>query len=301
WTCDLRDPGLRRLVRLSGWALLYVVVNQLGLLVVIVLAASVQGGYTAYTAAFIFFQLPYAIFAVSIMTALLPSLSGLWAGGERDSFRVQLAQGVRGTAFIVVPAALGYVALAVPIVRLLLQHGVMQARSTELVAGVLQVFSVGLFSFSAFQVFLRAFYAMQDTRTPALINVVAVAINTLVNLLYFRYLRVEGLALGHATAYTFAAITSAVILRRRMGGFEGRRLGVALGQVAVGGIAAGAAAWLVARAVEATLGNVSLAAQLTQVIGGIAGGLGAFVAVALAFRMQELVLLRNLVLARLRR
>jgi len=301
WTFDLRDPGLRRLVRLSGWALLYVVVNQLGLLVVIVLAASVQGGYTAYTAAFIFFQLPYAIFAVSIMTALLPSLSGLWAGGERDSFRVQLAQGVRGTAFIVVPAALGYVALAVPIVRLLLQHGVMQARSTELVAGVLQVFSVGLFSFSAFQVFLRAFYAMQDTRTPALINVVAVAINTLVNLLYFRYLRVEGLALGHATAYTFAAITSAVILRRRMGGFEGRRLGVALGQVAVGGIAAGAAAWLVARAVEATLGNVSLAAQLTQVIGGIAGGLGAFVAVALAFRMQELVLLRNLVLARLRR
>ena len=230
WTLDLADPGLRKVVRLSGWALVYVVVNQVGVLVVIVLAAAVQGGYTAYQAAFIFFQLPYAIFAVSIMTALLPSLSGLWAAGEVDRFRVQLAQGIRGTAFIVVPAALGYLALASPIVRLLLEHGVAGEQSTALVAGVLQVFSLGLFSFSAFQVLLRAFYAMQDTRTPALINVFAVGLNTLVNLLYFRYLKVEGLALGHATAYTFAAATAALILRRRVGGLEGRRLVRGLGE-----------------------------------------------------------------------
>lgn len=301
WTIDLRDPGLRQILRLSGWALLYVVVNQAGLLVVIVLAASVQGGYTAYAAAFIFFQLPYAIFAVSIMTALLPSLSSLWSGGERTEFRVQLAQGIRGTAFIVVPAALGYLALAVPIVRLLLEHGVMQARSTQLVAGVLQVFALGLFSFAAFQVLLRAFYAMQDTRTPALINVGAVGLNTLVNLLYFRYLQVEGLALGHATAYTFAAVVSALILRRRVGGLEGRRVGRALGQILVGGAAAGGAAWLVARGVAGALGTETLAAQVLQVVGGITAGLGAYLAVVAMFRMPELVLLRKALLARVGR
>ena len=69
---------------------------------------------------------------------------------------------------------------------------------TELLAGVLQFFSLGLFSFCAFQLFLRAFYAMQDTRTPALINLFAVGLNTAVNFLYYRYLGVEGLALGHA-------------------------------------------------------------------------------------------------------
>jgi putative peptidoglycan lipid II flippase len=301
WTIDLKDAGVRKIARLSGWALFYVLLNQLGLLVVIVLAASVQGGYTAYAAAFIFFQLPYAIFAVSIMTALLPSLASLWTEGDTSSFRLQLAQGIRGTAFIVVPAALGYLALAVPIVRLLLQHGVMQAQSTELVAGVLGVFSLGLFSFSAFQMFLRAFYAMQDTRTPALINVAAVALNTLANVLFFRYLGVEGLALGHATAYTFAAIFGAMILRRRMGGLEGRRLGRSLGQIALGGLAAGAAAWLVARWVEVTLGTVSLTAQLLQVLGGVATGLGAFLAVAIAFRMQELSLIRQTLISRIGR
>src|SRR6266498_2894094 len=90
-----------------------------------------------------------------------------WVDRDLPAFRTQLGQGIGGTAFIVVPAAFGYLALAVPIVRLLLQHGVMRAQSTELLAKVLQAFSIGLFSFCAFQLFLRGFYAMQDTRTPA--------------------------------------------------------------------------------------------------------------------------------------
>ena len=299
WTFDLADRGLRRIVRLSGWAFAYVVANQLGLLVVIVLAATVQGGYTAYQSAFIFFQLPYAIFAVSIMTAMLPSLSGLWASGERDSFRLQVAQGIRGTGFIVIPAAVGYVALAVPIIRLLLERGVMQPQSTRLVGGVLQVFALGLFSFCTFQILLRAFYAMQDTRTPALINVGAVALNTVVNLVYFPIFQVEGLALGHATAYTFAAIVSVTILRRRLDGLEGRRVWAALAKIGLGAAAAGGAAFVTAWAVERAVGAATLPAQLLQVGGGIAAGIGAFLLVALAFRLPELLMIRDLVLGRL--
>ena len=79
FTLDFHDPGFRRVGRLAGWAFVYAGINQLGLLVIIVLAGRVRGGYTAYQSAFIFFQLPYAIFAVSIMTALLPSLSSRWS------------------------------------------------------------------------------------------------------------------------------------------------------------------------------------------------------------------------------
>jgi putative peptidoglycan lipid II flippase len=298
WTLDLADPGFRKIARLAGWAFVYVVINQVGLLVVIVLAAGVQGGYSAYVSAFIFFQLPYAIFAVSIMTALLPTLSSRWAEGGRETFRLQLAQGLRGTAFIVIPAAFGYGALAQPIIRLLLQHGVMRAESTELVAGVLTIFSLGLFSFCAFQLLLRAFYAMQDTRTPALINLGAVALNTVVNVLYFRYLRVEGLALGHATAYTFAAIVSVLILRRRLGGLEGRRLVPAVGRIALAGLATGAVAYVVARWVGGTLGTVGLGPQLVQVTSAVVAGGLAFLAIAAAFRMPELALIKQMVLPR---
>jgi putative peptidoglycan lipid II flippase len=298
WTLDLKDPGFRRIGRLAGWAFLYVLVNQLGYLVIIVLALKVEGGYTAYTAAFIFFQLPHAIFAVSIMTALLPALSSRWAERDTRGFQVMLGQGIRGTAFIVVPAAFGYLALATPIVRLLLQHGVTTRESTELLAGVLMFFSLGLFSFSSFQLFLRSFYAMQDTRTPALINVFAVGLNTAVNFVYFRYLRVEGLALGHATAYTFASITAAVILRRRLGGLDGRRLAGSLARILLAGLATGGAAFLASRLLGQAVGTASLGPQLVQVGGGVAAGLAAFLAAAALLRIEELQMIRRLVLAR---
>jgi putative peptidoglycan lipid II flippase len=301
WTLDFKDPGFRRIGRLAIWAFAYAAINQAGLLVVILLAGKVRGGYSAYQSAFIFFQLPYAIFAVSIMTALLPSLSARWSDGEITAFRYQFAQGVRGMAFIIVPAALGYIALAVPIVTVLLKHGVMGEQSVHLLAGVLVLFSVGLLSFCTFQLELRAFYAMQDTRTPAVINFFAVAVNVIADVIYFRYLKVEGLALGHATAYTFAAVVAGMILRRRLHGLEGRRLSRGLAKIGVGGLFAAGAAILVSRTVAGTLGTSSFGLQLLQVIGAVTAGMLAYLAVAVVSRMEELTLLKQLVLDRIGR
>ena len=298
WAFDVRHPAIRKLIRLSGWAVGYVAVNQIGLLIVIVLASGVRGGYTAYQAAFIFFQLPYAIFSVSIMTALLPSMSERWVEEDRAGFRRIIARGIRASAFIVVPAAAGYVVLGRPIVRLLLEHGVTTAESTELLAGVLTYFAVGLFSFSAFMLFLRGFYAMQDTRTPMLVNVFAVALHTGVNFIYFPLLGVKGLALGHATAYTFAAIVSAIILRRRLGGLEGRYLVRGLGKVAAGAALTAAGAWGAARLAARAFGVETLADQFIQVGAGVLAGLIIFLVAALLFRMEELQLLRRAFLRR---
>jgi putative peptidoglycan lipid II flippase len=293
WRLTWRDPAVRSLVRLSGWAVFYVVMNQVGLLVVIVLAGGVEGGYTAYQAAFIFFQLPHAIFAVSIMTALLPSLSESWSRGDRRTFRADLARGIRGSAFVVVPAAAGYLVLAQPIVRLLLEHGVAGGASTRLVSGVLVFFALGLFSFSAFLLFLRAFYAMQDTRTPALINVFAVGLNTVLNLALFPLLEVRGLALAHAAAYTFAATVAAVVLRRRLGGLEGRTVFRGLAKVLVASTAVAGAAWGTSRITASVLGTVSLGAQVTVVGVSVAAGVLVFVAAASILRMEEFDLVKR--------
>jgi len=298
WRFHRRDPAVRSLVRLSGWAVLYVVINQIGLLVVIVLAGGVQGGYTAYQAAFILFQLPHAIFAVSIMTALLPSLAEDWVRADRGDFRRDLARGIRASAFVVLPAAAGYLALAQPIVRLLLEHGVAGARSTELVAGVLAFFAIGLFPFSAFLLFLRAFYAMQDTRSPALINVFAVGLNIAANLMLFEALGVEGLALGHSIAYSFAAIAAAIVLRRRLGGLEGRAVLSGLLRVLAAAVLTGGAAWGAARLMSEMVGADTLGEQLAQVAVGVGAGLIIFVGAALLFRMEEFELVKRTLLAR---
>jgi putative peptidoglycan lipid II flippase len=301
WRLDRRNEAVRTLMRLSGWAVLYVVINQIGLLFVIVLAGERQGGYTAYQAAFILFQLPHAIFSVSIMTALLPSLSEDWVRRDRRDFRRDLARGIRASAFVVVPAAAGYLVLARPIVRLLLEHGVAGAESTALVSGVLAFFALGLFSFSAFMLFLRAFYAMQDTRTPALINVFAVALNTAANFALFPVLGVRGLALGHAAAYTFAAVVAGMILRRRLGGLEGRTLAGGLAKVLAAAALTGVAAWGAARLMSRALGTDTLAEQIIQVGAGVIAGLIIFIGTALLFRMEEFELVKRTLAVRWRR
>jgi putative peptidoglycan lipid II flippase len=299
WRFVPRHEAVRRIARLGLWVFVYVAANQIGLLVVIVLAAG-KTSYTAYAAAFILFQLPHAIFAVSIMTALLPELSSRWAAGDRDGFRALLARGLRSTAFIVVPAALGYIALAGPIVRLLLQHGAASGPATQLTARILVLFSLGLFSFSAFQLLLRAYYAMQDTRTPALVNVAAVGLNTAANFVYFFAfgLGVEGLALGHATAYTFGAIVLVVLIRRRLGGLEGRTIASGIARVAAGGGVTAAAAYLASRGLGELVDTGSVPGQLVQVAGAVLAGLVVFLASALILRMEDLRVLKELVTKR---
>ena len=302
WLGGVRDEAIGRIGRLATWVVVYVVANQLGYLVIVILAGGPTGGYSSYAAAFILFQLPHAIFAVSILTALLPAMSSRWAAEDLDGYRALLSQGIRATATILIPAALGYLVLAKPIVRLLLEHGETTAVSAELVSEVLFAFALGLFAFSAFQLLLRASYAMQDTRTPALVNVAAVAVNVLVDLLFFFVLDlgIPGLALGHAVSYAFASSALLLLIRRRVGPIGGRRILASLGRILVAGLATAAVAWLVAEGFERWLGTTTLATQTVQVLGAVVAGLVVFIASAAALRIEEVEMVRRQVAARWR-
>jgi putative peptidoglycan lipid II flippase len=295
--------AVTRIARLATWVAAYVAANQAALLVVIVLADRIEGGYTAYAAAFILFQLPHAIFAVSIFSALLPAMSGRWADGDVDGFRRLLSQGIRATAAIVIPAALGYLVLARPIVRLLLEHGVTTPSSGDLVADVLVGFSVGLFPFSAFQLLLRAYYAMQNTRTPALVNLAAVAINVAADLVLFfgADLGVQGLALGHAISYGFGSVALLLLIRRRLRGIDGARVLGTVGRTLLAGAATAATAWLVARWLGTTVGTATLTEQSLQVFTAIASGVATFVAASTVMRIEEVDAVRRHLAARWRR
>jgi putative peptidoglycan lipid II flippase len=269
--------------------------------VVIVLAGRIEGGYTAYAAAFILFQLPHAIFAVSIFSALVPGMSGRWADNDVEGFRRLLSQGIRATAAIVIPAALGYLVLARPIVRLLLEHGpVTTPESGNLVSDVLVAFSVGLFPFSAFQLLLRAYYAMQNTRTPALVNLAAVAINVAADLVLFfgLDLGVQGLALGHAISYGFGSVALLLLIRRRLRGIDGARVLGTVGRTLLAGAATAATAWLVARWLGTTIGTATLTDQSLQVFTAIASGLVVFVAASTVMRIEEVDAVRRHLVAR---
>ncbi|HEY4727990.1 MAG TPA: murein biosynthesis integral membrane protein MurJ [Actinomycetes bacterium] len=293
-----RDRAIRKMATLSAYTVGYVVTNQLGYLLVPVLAYGVRGGYTAYTTAFIFFQLPHGVFAVSVMTALLPPLSEYAVARDWAAFRATMARGIRLTAAVLLPAALGYLALAGPIVRLLLEHGVVTEASTSLLVPVLMVFVLGLVPFSTFQLVLRAFYALQDTRTTFRVNLVSVGVNVVVDLLLFNLLpqrwKIPGLAFGHVSSYTVGSALLLYLLSRRIGGLEGSRILGAVGRMLAAGLVMVAATLLVARGVAAAI-DPGLGRDLVTVVAGVIVGAGTYLAVARLLRVEELALLLDVV------
>jgi putative peptidoglycan lipid II flippase len=298
---------VRRVGQLGAWAVLYVVVNQLGFLVVIVLTSAVpgEGAFSAYFYAFVLFQLPHGIYAVSVMTALVPAMAEAAARGDHSRFAEHLARGVRATAVLIVPAAAGLVVLSTPIVRLLLEQGVFTAQSTRLVAPVLTAFALGLASFSLFQLFLRAHYALQDTRTPALVNVAAVSVNVAANVTLFVLLpgqwKVVGLALGHAIAYTAGTAVFAVLLRRRLGGLGGGDMRAQLSRIGVAAAGMAVLAWAAARLLEAAVGVDTVAAQAVQVTAAVGTGLVSYLLLARALGVSDVAAVLRMVGERLRR
>lgn len=290
---DWRHPMVRRVGRLGSWTLLYVMINQVGTLVVILLAGAIDtaGAYSAYVLAFTFFQLPHGIYAVSVMSALLPGMADAHSAGDTARFRATLGRGIRATALLIVPAAVGMGLLAGPIVSLVMERGAFGAESTSLVAAVLAAFCLGLPAFSVFQLFLRAHYGLQDTRTPVLVNLGAVGLNTMVNLAAFWLLdgtaQVVGLAVGHAVAYWGGAAAFALLLRRRLGGLGGRTTGRAVAGIAGASATMGALVWLAGRAVTAVMAPGGLT-DLLAVVVPVAVGVIAYVAAARVLGVPEL-------------
>jgi putative peptidoglycan lipid II flippase len=282
---ELRHPAVVKLARLSGWTAGYVVTNVAGLVVSFYLANGVQGGPTAYVTAFAFFQLPIGIAAISVVTAITPKLAAHHVDADRPSFRARLAGGLRLTALLMLPATAGYLALAEPLSKTLLEHGVTQARSAELVASVLQLFAVGLLPFAAFQLLMRAFYASHDARSPALINVAENGVTVALAFALFPVLEVRGLALAHSLGYVAGCALALAVLRRRVGALEGGRTLSELLRMTLAAAVAGAGML----AASGLLGAASIPALI---LGGLTG-LTLFCACAWVLRVTELTELRD--------
>jgi putative peptidoglycan lipid II flippase len=288
WTFNIRHPSVIKLAKLSVFVIGYVVTNQIGYLVVQVLAGGEVGGYTAYTWAFTFFLLPHGLFSVSIMTALLPGMSGHATNGRWDLYRSQLSVGVRATTLLILPAAVGYFVLGTPIVRVLLEHGVMGAESTELVASVLRFFVLGLVPFAVYQLFLRAFYALHDAKTPFYINVGVVALNTAINIPMFALLGVRGLAAGHAIHYVVGVILQGRVLSRRVAGIDEARIARSSIKIGIASIGMGLLVWGVYSATSALIEPTSFFNDLVIVIVPVIAGAASFLGLCVALSVEEL-------------
>jgi len=286
WNLDLRNPAVREVGRMSGWTLGYVVANQVALLIVLLLANRQISGVASYTAAYVFFLLPHALVAVSLMTTIVPELASAWRRQDPDAYRERFSLGVRLMTLIVLPAATGYVLLAKPIIRALLEHGALgtQPAAASLTADNLAMFAIGLLGFSIYLFTLRGFYALRDTRTPFFLNLGENALNIALAFALEPSLGVPGLALAYGIAYTVGGAAALLVLRARIGRLDLKRI---LQSVVRIGAACAVMAVAVA-AVERSVGEW----PIVQTAAGIVVGAAVFGACTLLFRVEEVAALR---------
>ncbi|MFE6336632.1 murein biosynthesis integral membrane protein MurJ [Streptomyces sp. NPDC057798] len=220
---DWRGSGLTRPLGAAGWLVLLVLANQAAYWVTTRLATSagLDGGpgYGAYNNAYALWVVPHGIVTVSVVTALLPRMSAAATDGDLPAVRRDVSHALRVCAAAVVPAACALLALAQPVMALVFGHGRTSAADTAAMAGILMAFAPGLIALSGQYVLSRAFYALSDTRTPFLLNLVIVALNAGLSLAAAHLLPARWAVTGMAAAYSLAlcagwALTAGVLSRR---------------------------------------------------------------------------------------
>ncbi len=218
---DLRHPAVRRVAGLSTWLVGVVLANQVSLALVMVLAGRTEGGVTAYQFSYQFFQLPYALVAVSVASAIMPDLSERWANRQRVAFERQFVTGLRVTLAVLIPISFVYMAVAQPFIQLAIEHGRVTASGAHMVTTSLVMFAVGLPGFSAFFLLMRAYQAMQDARTMFWIYALENGLTVVAAPVLSAFLGVPGLALAWVAPYTIASVYAVVKLRGRIGSLGG--------------------------------------------------------------------------------
>ena len=297
---NLRDPGLREILRLMGPGTLGLAAVQINLLVNTVLATGEGTGAVSWLSyAFRLMYLPIGLFGVSIATAVLPALSQQAARGAPDAMRQTISSALRLTLMLNVPATIGLVALATPIVALIFERGSFTAADTAATAAALACYAPGLLGYSAVKIVVPSFYALGDSRTPALISVGSVALNVALNLLLVRFLGYRGLALGTAIAAVVNAVTLLHVLRRRLGGLEDRRLVTALAKITVAAACMGLAAAAAERWLASVWPTPEVLGQTIRLGSAIAVGLVVLAGTARVLRIEEFDEARQRILARL--
>jgi putative peptidoglycan lipid II flippase len=294
---DFRRAEVAEIGRMAGWMFGYIATTQIALLVTTKVAGDATlSGITDYNYAWLLFQLPYAVVGISVITALLPRMSAHAAERRYRLVRQDFSTGVRLAAAIVVPCSLVLAVLGPSLAELFLGHGHTTPAEARYMGVVFAVFCLGLMPYMLFQLQLRVFYSLHDSKTPAIIGVVTMVVNIVANIVALDSLPasrvVAGLGVGFGLANLVGSVIAWSILSRRLHGLDGYVIGRSLVRMHAAAIPAA----LLAIIVVILTGN----AAVDVIIGG-GLAIAMYFMFARALRIDELTSLMRTVMGRLGR
>jgi putative peptidoglycan lipid II flippase len=211
-----RHSGLRRIGRLMLPAVFGSAVYQLNQFIGTLLASFLTEGSVSWLYyADRLVQFPLGIFAIAIATAALPSLSADAVCKDRESFQKTLTRALCLVFFITLPSMGGLLILGEPIVALLFERGAFGATDVKMTTEALFCYTLGLWAFAGMRILIAGFYAVQDTKTPVKVAVIAMMINGVSSVLLMGPLKHAGIALGLSLASGIQLVLLVFLLRKK--------------------------------------------------------------------------------------
>ncbi|MEU5949593.1 murein biosynthesis integral membrane protein MurJ [Micromonospora sp. NPDC047465] len=303
---DFRKLGLRELGRIGAWMFCYVAVSQIGLIVLFNLLNRAgkenAAGPLIYNNVFLLLMMAHGIIAVSIITALMPRMSAAAADGRYADLAADLSRGTRTVSAVLAPIAVCYAVLANPLAVTLFRYGAFSEENATATSLVLLVAAIALVPFAVSQLFTFAFYALPDTRTPALVNIPVVVLRIGVQVWLFAAFSASfaaaGMMIGNAVSYLAAAIVSAWLLRPKVGRIGFGTITRTLAKVAIAALGATLVGMLVVSRLPGDDTPSRLEAIVQLVIGGAAIGV-IYLGLAAVLRIREITEVLDMVRRRL--
>jgi putative peptidoglycan lipid II flippase len=295
FSLDWRHPGVRRV-----FLLMLPVTISLGLINFNNLINSFFGSLVSHEApaaidkAFRIYQLPQGIFSVAIATVLFPTLARFANAGEIGNLRATMANGMRQILFVLVPAAAAILALSDPMIRLIYQRGEFNPTETTVVATALFWFAFSLPTNGLYLLQTRTFFSLQRPWQATALATIDLVVSALAALVLYKPFGVGGIVAGTGIGTTTAVVAQAVILRRRFGGLELRRLFSTTLRITIAAAALAGVSWLVWDALDQALGR-GLGGQIVSLTAGLGAGGLVYVGVAKLLRVEELEQMTRLI------
>lgn len=298
-----RDEGVATVLRIMAPAVIAASAVQVNVMVNTSFATHCERGSVVWlNNAFRLMQLPLGIFGVAIGTVTLPLLSKSVALGRNDEFRTILARGMRLAFLLTVPATVGLIMLAYPIMSLLYGHGHVTTPQVSQMAAALQFYAIGLAAYSAMKVLTPAFYAIDRRKTPMMISFLAIGVNLLLNWFFTFHLGWghRGLALSTSLVATTNFAILYALMRHCSGGLESRQMLVTLGKIALSGASLAIICMAAHVSILAHWDTMSFLFRLVALLATIAVAGGAFFGVATLLKIDEIEDVIKLVRRKLR-
>ena len=266
---DPRDNNLRAMVHIALPVIIGSSVDQMNVLIDRSLASSLAvGGISALNYANRLNGFVRGLFVTSISSVMYPMISKMASEQNIEGLKNSLSEAVSLINLMVMPATVGAIIFAEPLVDFLFGRGAFSPEAVVMTSRALRFYSVGMLAYGLREVLSRAFYAQQDTKTPMVYGMISVGTNIFLNIVLSRYLGIGGLALATSIAAIVATLLLFVKLRIKIGGFGLKELSLSLGKITAASLLMGFLALYVYR----YLGNivdVSLSLIAAICIGGL--------------------------------